>query len=89
MRRQLPLLTIFFLKLDKVVNNLTKEKLEWSKPRERDEQTIATKSKKVKSLEDQLRSFLIRGSTVMYLNQQVHSLKLLNNAQVAVIESST
>lgn len=73
---------------DKVVNNLIKEKLEWSRLRETHEQTIATKSKKVRSLEAQLCSFLIEGSMVMYLSQQVYSLKLLNDAQVAVIESS-
>ena len=74
--------------LSKEVTDLTKEKLEWSRLKERQEQAIATKSDKIRNLETQLRAFLIDERTVMELTQQVHSLTSLNDTQAAVIESS-
>ena len=74
--------------LSKEVTDLAKERIEWTRMKERQEQAIATKSEKIRILEAQIRAFLIDESIVTDLKQQVNSLKSLSEAQASVIESS-
>lgn len=69
------------------VTGLTREKSEWQKLKERQEQAIATKTDKVRSLEAQVRAFMIEKDVVLNLRQQLHSLQSLGEARGAVIDS--
>ena len=72
---------------EKSESDFSKEKAEWLNLKGRQERAIATKSAKVKSLETQIRAFLIDEKAVMDLQQQVKGLKSLSEAQTERIES--
>ena len=72
---------------EKSKNDLANEKTEWLKLKERQEQAIAVKSAKIKSLEGQVQALLTDESNVINLQHQVNSLKSLEDAQSAVIDS--
>lgn len=72
---------------EKSKNEFTKEKSEWLSLRERQERAIANKSAKVRSLEAQVRAFLIDEGTIIDLQQQINGLKSLSEVQTDMIES--
>jgi hypothetical protein len=69
------------------ITRLTREKSEWLRQRERQEQAIAAKSVKIKSLEAQVHSFLVDEKSNIELQQQVKNLQSLKDAQSTKIEN--
>ena len=72
---------------EKSKNDLANEKAKWLSLKERQEQAIAAKSAKIKSLEAQVQVFLTNESSVNDLQHQVDSLKSCGDAQSVVIDS--
>lgn len=73
--------------LGKEVTRLTREKSEWLRQKERQEQAITTKSAKIKSLEAQAQAFLLDEKNIIELQQQVKSLQSLRESQSTAIEN--
>ena len=73
--------------LEKSRSDLAIEKIGWLSLRERQEQAIATKSAKIKSLQSQVNTLLADESNSINLQHQVNSLRSLGDTQGAVIDS--
>ena len=73
--------------LEKSKNDLAAEKVEWLSLKERQEQAIATKSAKIKSLQSQVNALLTDESNNINLQHQINSLRSLGDTQGAVIDS--
>ena len=69
------------------ITRLAREKSEWLRQRERQEQAIAAKSVKIKGLEAQVHSFLVDEKSNIELQQQVENLQSLKDAQSTKIEN--
>ena len=69
------------------ITRLAREKSEWLRQKERQEQAIATKSAKIKSLETQVHSFLVDEKNSIDMQQQVKGLQSLRDAQSTKIEN--